>query len=326
MKMTKNALLLALSVGLTACGGGGSDNPVQPATDTETQIPPTSQIAIQSGRFVDSAVQGLRYRTDTRNGTTDDNGTFEYAASESIVFSIGSIDLPPVAADDLITPLSVFNTTDISRIEVINLARLLQTLDTDGNAINGINISDEAHQSATGLTIDFASNSFDDSVSNLIANSGSILTTLIGGESALDHLAITLLEEGVTQAPNTDNGVDSIPTDECNVSSSFDGNSSAFSSFAHSVSGTLTVVDGCTLRIDNFSYDGGGPSVYFYLGAGGDFSSRGAGMQIGPQLNGRAYTNESITINLPDGINLNDFDAVSVWCDIFFADFGNAGL
>ncbi len=327
MKLTKTALLVAISAVLTACGGGSSD-PVDPVEQPVAQAPtaPGAPANVLTGRFVDSAVEGLSYRTDSLSGTTDVDGTFEYAASESVIFSIGSIDLPPVAGDEVITPLTVFNTTDIADIQVINLARLLQTLDTDGLADNGITISDEAQLSATGLNVDFSSTGFDASVSNLIANSGSVLSTLIGGEPALDHLAETLLDEGITQAPPPTAPVAPAPAGDCNVTSAFDGNTSSFSNFAHDISGTLTVVDGCTLQIDNFSYDGGGPSVFFYLGAGGDYSSGGAGMLIGTQLNGRRFENESITINLPDGVDLNDFDAVSVWCDIFFADFGNAPL
>jgi len=190
MKLTKTALLVAISAVLTACGGGSSD-PVDPVEQPVAQAPtaPGSPTNVLTGRFVDSAVEGLNYRTDSLSGTTDVDGTFEYAASESVIFSIGSIDLPPVAGDEVITPLTVFNTTDIADIQVINLARLLQTLDTDGLADNGITISDEAQLSATGLNVDFSSTGFDASVSNLIANSGSVLSTLIGGEPALDHLA-----------------------------------------------------------------------------------------------------------------------------------------
>ncbi len=55
----------------------------------------------------------------------------------------------------MITPLNVFNSEDINQAEVVNTLRLLQSLDTDGDADNGIQISAEVHSAAMGLSIDF---------------------------------------------------------------------------------------------------------------------------------------------------------------------------
>jgi len=78
------------------------------------------------------------------------------------------------------------------------------------------------------------------------------------------------------------------------------------------------------LEISNFNYDGGGPSVYFYTGTDGQYRSQDGGRLIGPLLNGREYNNETLRVTLPDDLTLDDFNGVSVWCDIFSANFGDA--
>jgi hypothetical protein len=195
----------------------------------------------------------------------------------------------------------------------------------DGNPDNGIEISNEATSNAFGLNVDFSSDSFDQSVINLVANSGSVSTSLIDGETALDHFQETLFDEGIQQRPTVDN---TQPPAVDNTNNAADhplvGVSAEFSNLAHDINGTLTVLDNRTLEISNFSYDGGGPSVYFYTGVGGNYRSSAGGRLIGPQLNGRVYENETIRVTLPDDLTLDDFDGVSVWCDIFSANFGDA--
>jgi len=53
-----------------------------------------------------------------------------------------------------VTPLILFQTSDITDQKVVNLVRLLQTLDDGGNPDNGLQITTEAHNLAT-TQIDF---------------------------------------------------------------------------------------------------------------------------------------------------------------------------
>lgn len=312
-------LLCSLALSITACGS--SDSSSNGTTNTPESNTGNSTTRILSGRLVDSAVSGMRYETATRDGTTDANGTFEYLANEDITFSLGDITLPTVPAASLITPLDLFSTTNIGDPNVINLARLLQTLDTDGNANNGITISDSAIASATGLAIDFSASDFDAAVSNLVANAGSTNSTLIDGEPALDHLQETLFNEGVQQRPQVPDNTNNAPDPNNPSTHPLVGTTAEFSNFSHDISGTLTVLDDRTLQMTNFSYDGGGPAVYFYLGTDGNYRN---GVAVGPMLNGRQYNNETLTIPLPDNITLDDFNGVSVWCDLFSINFGDA--
>ncbi len=328
MNIFKPALLAIATLTLAACGGSSS-TPISstdinvPDNNIPDNTPPTNTTNVLTGRVVDSAVAGLQFDTNSQSGRTNTNGEFTYLSGENVSFSIGDITLPAVAAAELLTPLSIFSTTNIGDVRVINLARLLQTLDTDATPENGITISDAAHASATGLSVDFASAGFDAQVGNLVANSGSTNVSLVEGEPALDHLQDTLVAEGVVETPPANIGGNTDTSGNTSNNSKV-GNVSTFSSFAHDVGGTVTVIDDRTLQVTNFTYDGGGPSVFFYTGVDGDYTgSPGSGI-IGPELSGRAFNNETITLTLPDGLTLDDFNSISVWCDIFFADFGHA--
>lgn len=286
-------LLIVVTVLLSACSG-----------DKEGSVS-----SMRTGRFVDSAVEGLAYATATGQGLTNDAGEFTYMPGESITFSIGDIQLPAIRATALITPLDVFSTDNIMAIEVQNLSRLLQTLDEDGNPENGIRLTDAAAASATGLSVDFSSDDFDAMVSNLVANSGSTNTALIPVSDAIDHLAQTL-GQNVMQ-----------PTG-CSGEHAAVGRTAEFETFFHGVTGTLTVVDDCTIEISNFNYDGRGPQVYFYAGQNRNFRGSDSFI-IGTQLNGQLYIDDTIRLTIEAEHSLDDFDSISVWCVDFQANFGD---
>ncbi len=317
----RHSSVLLLAACISACGGsgGGSTDTTGNANSGSNTNPVTG---LATGRFVDSAVSGLQYVTATQSGTTDGNGSFNYMPGETVTFSLGDIALPSVTAESVITPLTVFSTDEITDVRVMNLARLLQTLDEDGDPVNGISLSDSATANATGLTVDFASDSFDTQVVNLVANGGAVQTTLVEGIDALEHLQETLFQEGIEDRPTgelTNSGGNGPATHP------FVGRSAEFSTLAHDVSGTLTVLDDRTLEISNFNYDGGGVVVYLYNGVDGNYLGEKS-QRIGPLLNGRVFENETFTVTLPDSLTLDDFNGISVWCEPFSASFGDARL
>ena len=109
----------------------------------------------------------------------------------------------------------------------------------------------------------------------------------------------------------------------CGSTHSLVGQSRNLSSLQHGVSGILTVVSDCELKIDNFRYDGGGPNVRVYGGRNGSFSS---GVNLSEQLNGRSYNGETINFFLPDGTTLDQVNSFSIWCFQFRSDFGSASF
>ncbi|MCO6435539.1 MAG: DM13 domain-containing protein [Phycisphaerae bacterium] len=95
------------------------------------------------------------------------------------------------------------------------------------------------------------------------------------------------------------------------------------STLAHGVSGRVTIVDADTFRIDDFFYDGGGISVYAYLGASDSNAAFASGLQTGPQLLGMPFSGGSLVIDLPAGQTLDGYNAVSIWCVTAGANFGS---
>lgn len=93
----------------------------------------------------------------------------------------------------------------------------------------------------------------------------------------------------------------------------------------HNVGGTVTVVDEDTFRVDNFTYDGGGPAVYFYLGTGKFGDPFTPQLEVLPILTGTQFdgTQGTLFFDLPAGENFTGYHAISVWCAAFGVDFGS---
>ena len=177
-----NIFAVSLAVILAGCGGSSDD------TDT-----------VLKGAFLDSAVMGLSYSTATQSGVTDQDGMLNYLDGETVTLSLGQLSLPPFLAKETMSPLDVFNTTDVGDVRVLNLATLLQSLDADSNPDNGIEILDAAVTNAPA-TIDFSKDTSafaeDVAVLNLVANSGSTSTELVSPAVASQHLQTTLVDSG----------------------------------------------------------------------------------------------------------------------------------
>jgi hypothetical protein len=293
---------------LTACGSDNNITATQEIPDPVT-IPIVPVATTYTGIFLDSAVAGLNYKTPSQSGQTNELGEFNFQNDETIIFSIGGIDLPSTVASLYLTPLSLYQTQDINQIEVVNLLRLLQSLDLDGDTSNGIEITESAHQLAAQLNVDFSASDFPQQVAELVSQSGAVNQELISAESAINHFQFTLNEI-------SNNNLKSCTTTHDKV-----GHSGFFNTFAHNVSGMATIIDDCTIEISQFSYDGGGPDVYFYGAKEHQYSSAQA-FPLGQQINGQIYSNDSIIIKLPQNKSLDDLTGLSVWCVDFSANFG----
>ncbi len=90
---------------------------------------------------------------------------------------------------------------------------------------------------------------------------------------------------------------------------------------SHDSSGTATIVDDCTVRVTHFNFDGGGVVVQFYGGTGGDY---GSGFALGEDIFGTPFSDDTVTLTLPDGKTFDDMDGISVWCVEFGVSFTDA--
>jgi hypothetical protein len=97
------------------------------------------------------------------------------------------------------------------------------------------------------------------------------------------------------------------------------------SKLAHNVSGTVTILDENTVQVDDFTYDGGGIDVFFYLGKENTRDSFKTGLKIGSNLLTHVYNGSEppFMIDLPAGNTLEGWNAISVWCVTASANFGS---
>lgn len=95
------------------------------------------------GHFVDSPVGGLTFRTSTDTNLTDESGAFDFFPDETVTFSIGDYVLGSTVAAKKISPLDMFEMADTTNTEVGNMARLLQSLDSDADPDKGISITSD---------------------------------------------------------------------------------------------------------------------------------------------------------------------------------------
>jgi hypothetical protein len=189
MKARKLYLSILVVILISGCGGGGGgeENPTPTSLDLNT------------GVLIDSAVEGVSYHTETQAGTTNSKGEFSYKNGEIITFSIGALDFPQVTAIQMITPLTLAGAVSLTDQTATNIARLLQSLDEDGDPQNGIKILSNAALVATQMDFDVDASTFETNpnVINLVANSGSVNTSLVSAAEAQVHLGGTLNDVGI---------------------------------------------------------------------------------------------------------------------------------
>ena len=160
--------LLCLLLGYAGCNGGGSS------------VGSGSGSTVMTGYFVDGPVQGLRFSTVSQSGYTGANGSFQYIQGELVRFYVGSILLGQARGASEITPFDLAGiappqtSPEIVRTRnqikasntatpfemAVNIAIFLQSLDSDGVFANGTQIPSQMNTLATGISIDFAQDSW----------------------------------------------------------------------------------------------------------------------------------------------------------------------
>ena len=93
------------------------------------------------GHLIDSPVGGLTFWTLTHSNLTDEAGAFDYFPGETVTFAIGNSVIGSAVADHKMSPLDFFAASDTEDHRVINMGRLLQSLDSDAYPKGGITIT-----------------------------------------------------------------------------------------------------------------------------------------------------------------------------------------
>lgn len=243
LKLSALAILSALNFG---CDSGGSNNNTPSAASTEaltsqntneTQPPnsvtpdssgpqdsssnadpditPGPEATILTGKFIDSPVANLKFSTPSGNGRTNESGEFYYKTGEQITFSIGELTFPAITARETITPLDLYSADSVVQPDVKNLARLLQTLDTDNNPDNGIVLPDAADRFNLDQSIVLNHDASFESTAIPALQGIGINTALVGEGEALTHLSNSLLQRGLIDISQTSSA--SVQFDASNV-------------------------------------------------------------------------------------------------------------
>ena len=171
----------------------------------------TGAVFQQRGTFHGGLIDTLNYTSAQFSGVTEAGGEYDFSSGQTVTFSIGNMALPPIIGAVTTTLLDFSEIGDINDQRVINVARLLQTIDADNNPGNGIDLSDTARAAAIPLNFDQSVTSFeaDADVRTFIANSGSVLTELVPTRQAMVQLAQELVTLGVIDNEDSDN--DGVP-------------------------------------------------------------------------------------------------------------------
>jgi len=189
MNMLKliNLVLLTSALFLySACGGDNDTN----SSDVQNVVNQDDTESINlvnpaTGIFLDSPVKGLRYSCSSgATGVTNIQGEFTCENGDTVVFFLGTIPLAIVDMAKFMTPLSLFS-GDEER--ALRFAQLLQTLDSDGDTTNGIDLSDESIK-LLGNVIDFSSERFEEDMKAKIGKE------LVSKEDAEQHLNETFIK------------------------------------------------------------------------------------------------------------------------------------
>ncbi len=176
----------------SACG----DKPWEDDDDPEV-----SSVLYRQGIFLDGAVSGLDYLSETHSGITDANGKFVYSLREEVSFFIGGIELGSAAGAEILSPLNMVpGAHSIEHPSISNMIRFLQTLDKDADPSNGIEISASIRSAAENIAINFhqlvAEFEADQNVIDFIAantSSGALVTA----EAARTHFSEMMTANGI---------------------------------------------------------------------------------------------------------------------------------
>lgn len=171
-----------------------------------------------TGHFIDSPVGGAGYSTGSQKGKTNSSGAFYYIDGETVSLNIGKLHLGSAFAKHKVTILDLAGTDLINDIQVINRARLLQSLDEDGDPKRGIFISEPIinclERSMDNLSISELDFSDTEMVESLLKNTVdncseiNINLSIVSPEEALENLEKGLesvvFRKNVSKTPDMD--------------------------------------------------------------------------------------------------------------------------
>ena len=166
-----------------ACGGSSDSGSSSTTGNSITTV------------LYDSVVFGVSYKCDNTENLTNEAGELTCNAGSTVSFSIGNIFLGSMTMPSSsvpITPAVLYGLSNhnISDTRVVNFLQLLQSLDEDNNASNGITISSTTREKLATYTLDISDTSTNESqISTLVL---ALSKTLVSVVDAINHYKTTL--------------------------------------------------------------------------------------------------------------------------------------
>ena len=169
-KLLATSVVVAAMISLVGCGSSSS-------TDTSVQT--------GTAYYVDSAVSGVDYTCGAKTGVTGSDGAFTFEVGAGCTFYLDEIELRKVEAEVLVDGKKVYETD-------VEVARILQSLDTDADPSNGISVSSDIVSALVDAGITNLPDTFiaRDLFLQVIETAGGTVVTL---EDAAEHMLNTLL-------------------------------------------------------------------------------------------------------------------------------------
>jgi hypothetical protein len=221
--ISKRSLLMVVVMAVPVLTGSqcvfvatsGNNNSCKPTIDkpcdSQNNTDPVVVVTVDNGQFIDAPVQGVRYESGSVSGVTGDLGEFQYETGGTVRFFIGDIALgEAVSGKAVITPIDLVPSGTIDTPAVVNIARLLQSLDSIPGD-NRITIPAVLHADAVRSNVavdtsiqylDFADEtSFVNAATQLISTltaSYPFTAVLVDRQSARKHLTRSLHAAGIT--------------------------------------------------------------------------------------------------------------------------------
>ena len=183
----------AFIIGLTACDSGTEKTTATSSTSssTATRVMPTGAA---TGVLIDSPVSGISYAASSgKSGVTNDKGIFNFNHGDKIEFKLGGLTLGNIPGSQIVTPIELASGSD-NKLQ--NLLVLLQSLDSDSDASNGISISSEtAAAIKTSINLESNPETFADSANlqNIMEASG-----IDGNVKTAEEARAHFLSQGVS--------------------------------------------------------------------------------------------------------------------------------
>jgi hypothetical protein len=220
--ISRRSLLILVVVAILALTGSqcvfvasSGDNPCKPTIDKPCDSQNNNNsgtiVVINNGQLIDAPVQGVHYESGSVSGITGELGEFQYESGNTISFFIGDIALgEAVNGKAVITPLDLVPKGTIDTPAVINIARLLQSLDsipgdnliTIPAVLRAEALRSNRAVSASIQDLEFADETaFVNAATQLISTltaSYPFTAVLVDMQSAQQHLAYTLDEAGIS--------------------------------------------------------------------------------------------------------------------------------